>query len=134
MRQRGRQRGQVMLIILGSLFLGGGAVTGAFVAGKSIESLKKDARRLEIGETRRAEVLDLFDRWDAISGPAVNDFEDYGRALLDLVQQKQASPTDFDDLMESQRTSAREAEDRLLPLRDELRATLSREEWGQLFR
>lgn len=134
MNHRGHQRGQVMLIILGSMLLGGGAVTGAFTVGKSIEALKKDTRHLEIGATRRAEVLDLLDRWDAISEPAVKAFEDYGHALVKLLRQQQAAPEQFHALMEGQRDSARNAEDRLLPLRDELRATLSRDEWDQLFR
>ena len=134
MKQRGHQRGQVMLIILGSLFLGSGAVTGTFATGKSIKSLKKDVQRLEIGETRRAQVLDLFDRWDAISEPAVKDFEVYGRSLVKLLRPQQASSEQFHDLMERHRGSTRDAEARLLPLRDELRATLSRDEWDRLFR
>lgn len=133
MKLRRRQRGQIMLIILGSLFLGGGAVTGAFATGQSLKSLRKEAQQLDIGTARRDEVLALIDRWEAVSAPAVKDFEDYGRALLALLREQQASPPDFHDLMERQRQSARAAEERLLPLRDELRATLTRSEWDRLF-
>jgi len=133
MKQRRHQRGQVMLIILGSLFLGGGAVTGAFATGQSLKSIRKEVRHLDIAASRRDGVLDLVDRWEAISGPAVEDFEDYGQALLALLRDQQASPSQFHDLMERQRQSARAAEERLLPLRDELRAALTRSEWDQLF-
>lgn len=133
MKQRRHQRGQIMLIILGSLFLGGGAVTGAFATGQPLKSLRKEVQQLDIGSDRSDEVLALFDRWEAISGPAVKDFEDYGQALLALLREQQSSPARFHDLMERQRASTREAEDRLLPLRDELRATLTRPEWDRLF-
>ena len=122
-----------MLIILGSLILGGGAAIGTFVSGKSVNSLRKDLQKMQLEETRRNEVLGLFDRWEAISEPALKDFEDYGQALLELMSQQQASPDQFRDLMGRQRDSARDAEDRLLPLRDELRATLNRSEWDRLF-
>ena len=134
MKQHRHQRGQIMLIILGSLFLGGGAVTGAFATGRSVKSLRMEVRQLDIGASRRDEVLRLVDRWEAISGPAVRDFEDYGQALLALLRERQASPAEFRDLMERQRQSTRRAEDRLLPLRDELRAALTRSEWDRLFR
>lgn len=134
MRHPRRQRGQVMLIILGSLFLGGGAAAGAFVTDKSLKSLRKEVQHLQIGEARREQVLALFERWEAISGPAVENFEDYGEALQKLMRRQQASPAEFREVMERQRASARDAEDRLLPLRDEMRAVLDRSEWDQLFR
>lgn len=122
-----------MLIILGSLFIGGSAVTGVFATGQSFKSLREEVRQLDIGASRREEVLGLFERWEAISGPAVKDFEDYGQALLALLREQQAPPAEFHDLMEHERQSAREAEDRLLPLRDKLRAALTRPEWDRLF-
>jgi hypothetical protein len=133
MRHRRFQRGQIMLIILGSLLLGGGAAIGTFASGKSVKSLRKDVQKMQIEETRRNEVLRLFDRWEAVSGPALEDFEAYGQAMLELMRQQQASTEQFRDLMDRQRDSARDAEDRLLPLRDELRATLTRAEWDRLF-
>ena len=134
MRLRGHQRGQIMLIILGSLIFGGGAAIGTFASGKSVESLRKDVQKMQLDETRRTEVLGVFDRWEAISQPALEDFEDYGQALLELMGQQQASPDQFRELMDRQRDSAKHAEDQLLPLRDQLGATLTRSEWDQLFR
>ena len=134
MRLRGHQRGQIMLIILGSLIFGGGAAIGTFASGKSVESLRKDVQKMQLEETRRTEVLGVFDRWEAISQPALEDFEDYGQALLELMGQQQASPDQFRELMNRQRDSARHAEDQLLPLREQLGATLTRSEWDRLFR
>lgn len=134
MNLRRRQGGQVMLIILGSLIFGGGAAVGTFVSGKSVQSLRKDVQNMQLDETRRNAVLGLFDRWEAISEPALEDFEDYGEALLELMRQQQASPDPFRKLMDRQRESARIAEDEMLPLRDQLRATLTRSEWDRLFR
>jgi hypothetical protein len=133
MRHRRFQRGQIMLIILGSLLLGGGAAIGTLASGKSVKSLRKDVQKMQIEETLRNEVLRQFDRWEAVSGPALEDFEAYGQAMLELMRQQQASTDQFRDLMDRQRDSARDAEDRLLPLRDELRATLTRAEWDRLF-
>jgi hypothetical protein len=53
---------------------------------------------------------------------------------MDLISGHESTRAEFQQLMLRQREEFREAEDRLLPLREELRATLDKDEWDQLFR
>jgi hypothetical protein len=134
MNRRSHQRGQIMLIILGTLFLGAGAATGVFTSGKSIESMRKDVRGLQLDAIRQQRIYDLLDRWEDIADPAAQGFEAYGESLLALMRRQNASREEFEAVLGRQRSELAEAERRLLPLRDEMRAALTEEQWNQLFR
>ena len=133
MNLRNRQFGQIMWILLGTLFLGGGVATGVFSAGKSIDSIRKEVKALRLEEGRQDHIYALLDRWKAIAEPAGKDFGDYGQEVLDLVARQDASKQDFDAVLARQRDELQQSEDLLLPLRDELRAALDKEEWDHLF-
>jgi len=130
---RGRQRGQIMLIILGTLFLGAGAATGVFSSGKSIESIRKEVGRMHLEAARQERVYDLLDRWEEIAEPAQRGFEEYGQALLDLVARQDATAADFQAVLGRQRDELKRSEGQLLPVREALRETLSEDEWRRLF-
>lgn len=134
MRTGARQHGQIMLIILGSLFLGAGAATGVFTTGKSIESLRKDVAHMQLEESRRGRVLELLAQWKKIAEPAQQGFEKYGQVLLTLMTRQDATADDFRAVLERQREELKRAEEQLLPLRDALRDTLEEDEWDRLFR
>ena len=133
MNLRNRQLGQIMWIILGMLFLGGGAATGVFSTGKSIDSIRKDVKALRLEGARQEHVHALLDRWKEIAEPAGEDFNEYGQLLLDLITRQDASEQDFSAVLARQRGELQQSEDLLLPLRDELRAALEKEEWDRLF-
>jgi ribosomal protein L16 Arg81 hydroxylase len=133
MKSRRRQRGQVMLIILGALFLGAGAGTGIFASGKSIESLRKEVGKMQLDEPRREHVHELLDQWEAIAEPAHQEFDEYGQTLLGLVAQRDASREEFQSVLGRQREELELTEAQLLPLREALRAALDEEEWKRLF-
>ena len=134
MTLRSRQRGQLMLIILGTLFLGSGVATGVFTSGKTIKSMRKEVKSLQIEDPRREQVLATLDRWEAIAQPAGEGYGRYGESLLELIRRQDSSQAEFEEVLDRQRGELRSAEDRLLPLRDELRALLDEKEWNQLFR
>ena len=133
MSPRGRQRGQIMLIILGTLFLGAGAATGVFTSGKSIGSIRKEVGRMHLEAARQERVYDLLDRWEEIAEPAQRGFEEYGQALLDLVARQDATAADFQAVLGRQRDELKRSEGQLLPVREALRETLSEDEWRRLF-
>jgi hypothetical protein len=64
---RQRQRGQLMLIILGTLFLGSGVATGVFVSGKSIKSIRKEVSALQLEAERQAQVYRVLEQWEAMN-------------------------------------------------------------------
>jgi len=123
-----------MLIILGTLFLGSGVATGVFTSGKSIKSLRKEVKSLQIEDPRQDQVLAILDRWEAIARPAGEEYGRYGTALMELMRRQNASQADFGEVLERQRGELQGTESKLLPLRDELRALLDENEWNQLFR
>ena len=122
-----------MLIILGTLFFGSGIATGVFTSGKSIRSLRKEVKSLQIEDTRQQQVLAALDRWEVIASPAGEEYGRYGIELLKLMRRQQSSPSDFEEILERQRRELQNTEDQLLPLRDELRALLEEKEWNRLF-
>ena len=133
MNARRRQHGPIMLIILGTLFLGAGAATGIFTSGKSIESLRKEVGKMQLDEPRRDRVHELLDQWEAIAEPASHGFDEYGQAVLGLVARQDASREEFQSVLNRQREELELTEGKLLPVREALRETLEEEEWNRLF-
>jgi hypothetical protein len=134
MKQRARQRGQIMLIILGTLFVGAGAATGIFTSGKSIQSIRKEIKGLGLDAVRKEQAYGLVDRWEAIADPELQGYQAYAQRLRELMQEQDASRTDFSAVLDRQRAQLEAAEGQLLPLREELRSLLSEDEWNGLFR
>lgn len=134
MGRPGRQRGQIMLIFLGTLFLGSGVVTGVFTSGKSIKSMRQEARAMHLESDRRERVLMILDAWEEIAEPAGKSYVKFGKELVDLVRKHSTTPAEFQTLLDQERADLQDNQDRLLPLRDELRATLSEDEWNRLLK
>lgn len=133
MSLRNRQHGQLMLVILGTLFLGSGIATGVFTSGKPIKSLRKEVKSLQIEDSRQEQVLAILDRWQAIASPAGEEYGRYGKVLMELMRRQDSSRAEFEEVLELQRRELQSTEDQLLPLRDELRALLDDNEWNRLF-
>jgi hypothetical protein len=134
MGRPGRQRGQIMLIFLGTLFLGSGVVTGVFTSGKSIKSIRQEARAMHLESDRRERVLTILDAWEEMAEPAGQSYVKFGKELVDLVRKQSTTQAEFQTLLDQERAELQHNQDMLLPLRDELRATLSEDEWNRLLK
>lgn len=129
----GRQRGQVLILLLGGLFLGGGIAAGLLTTGQPLKDIEKRAKALPLDEVREQRVLELMDAWKDVSKPAWKTRGEPADEIVRLVGERSATREQFLAEFDRLRAAMDAAHEQVLPIREQLRDTLSRDEWNALF-
>lgn len=131
-----RQRGQVLIILfLGTLLLGGaGMGLNAVFGEQSLKSIRKELKVLVPDGERRRQLDGILKRMGAAGDRFASDHKRHGTDLLLVMSRHEATPADVDRLVQEADSTNRELRRTLLDLRDELRSSVSAEEWRMLFR
>ena len=130
-----RQRGQVLIILAATLFMGGSAVAlGTLATGESIDAIKSKIGSVVKDADRSRAAQQAVERW---RGGARDYFKASGadhEAIVALVKRHDAARTEFDAV--NQRMDERDARVvmEFIASRELLRKQLTREEWNALFR
>ena len=133
MKSRHRQHGQVLIIIVGAVFLGGGLAAGALSSGTALKAMKKEIKALELDGNREEQALDILDRWKKAVKPVWKTHSKRSDEIIKLLEEQHASAAAFMELFSAQTSEMQDAEAQVLMFRDELRTVLSKDEWGRLF-
>lgn len=133
MRSIRRQHGQVLIIIFGAIFLGGGLAAGVLSSGTALKAMKKEIKALELDENREEQALDILDRWKKAAKPVMKTHSKRSDEIIKLLEEQHTSGAALKGLFSKQTSEMQDAEDQILMIRDELRTVLSKDEWGRLF-
>ncbi len=128
------QRGQILIIYLTSLFVGGSSLAlGVLSTGKSLDELVESVEAHVATADRQQTVLKLLDRWQTEGEQQQEAYRDRRERLLELIEDHAASRAQFDD--EIDRLLAMDAANtkRLLDIQDSLRKDLNEAEWKLVF-
>lgn len=129
-----RQSGQVLIILLGSLLMGGsGIATGFFLTGKTSGEIRKDALAILEDANRRDTIKRILKRWETDVKGMDKTRSTHIDRLAELLQQRDATSDDFDPLFAQFDALQMQAFDTALAMRFALREQLSAEEWRKLF-
>jgi hypothetical protein len=128
-----RQRGQVLIIIFGAMFLGGGLAAGALSSGAALKAIKKEIKALELDGNREEQALDILDRWKQAVKPVMKTHPKRSDEIIKLLEDQHASAAAFMALFSTQTREMQSAEAQVLMIRDELRTVLRKDEWQRLF-
>ena len=128
-----RQHGQVLVILLGALFLGGGVATGVITTGMSLKDLDKRIKDLDLSEAREEEARDFVSQWEDVTRSALKQREDRIDRILELLGDKATSDAELHAAFGDLHAEGDETLANVLSLRDELRTLLSEGEWNRLF-
>jgi hypothetical protein len=129
-----RQRGQVLVIIVGTLFLGGaGLATGVISSGDSLKARKKSIKVLNLDDARQDQALDVLKRWKKTAKPVWKMHLKKGDEILDLLEDQYTTEVELRELFAEQADNTADANVQVEGLRDELRAILSQNEWDRVF-
>ncbi len=128
-----RQRGQVLIIIFGAMFLGGGLAAGVFSSGTAVKDMKKEIKQLDLDADREKQALDILEGWNDAVKPMWKANEKRVDEFFSLLEKQHTPAATLEALFVEQSGDAAEAEVKILMLRDELRATLTRDEWARVF-
>ena len=127
------QGGQILIIYLTTLFVGGSSLAlGIVASGKPLADLENAVEVHVTDDERRRNALDLLEQWEEEGEDRRNVYRDQRERLLDLVK-NHASTRDQFDFELSQLLAADEASSRsLLDIQYALRDSMTEAEWTRV--
>jgi len=135
MLARSKQQGQVLVILLGALLLGGAAVmaAGVFGTGKSLEDLDKAVKKEVTDKSRRDAARQVIADWSKDVKKFVKESGSRQKAVTKLMRRHDATRPELDALMAEQSQAGDGIEQRVVDYRFALKDHLDREEWRLVF-
>jgi hypothetical protein len=128
------QRGQVLIILLGALLLGGsGIVVGTLSTGHDIDELKSRVKHAVADPQRAREVRALLDDWEHQGKAYWKAVDKDHKTILTALERHDGKAEDFEPTLAD--IGAREAASfgQFLELRSSLKARLTPQEWQLVF-
>jgi hypothetical protein len=133
MKLRHAQRGQVLVIVLGALFLGGGMAAGALSSGSTLKQLGKDIKALELDESREDRALDVLKRWQKSVKPMWKTHSKRTDEVIELLEDQYTTAETIREIFQLQSGDMADAELVVLGYREELRTVLGKDDWERVF-
>ena len=131
---RRSQSGQVLIILVGTLLMGGsGLAAGLFLTGKTSSEMRKETLAMVEDTDRRDKIKAVFKRWEDEAKRTDKARNKHIDELVALLRSHDTRPADFDPLFATFDEMEKQAFDATLAMRFDLREQLSAEEWRQLF-
>jgi hypothetical protein len=131
----GQQRGQVLIILAATLFMGGSSVVlGTLATGESIDAIKSKIRAVVKDPAKSRAAQQAVERWRDGAGDYFKASNADHEALVALVKRHDATRAEFDAV--NRRMDERDARVvmEFIATRESLKKQLTREEWSALFR
>jgi DNA-binding transcriptional MerR regulator len=134
-RPRTARRGQVLIILLGVLFLGGSAALsgGIFVTGLSTKQIDKALDREVSDSDRRSAAGRVVESWEKDAERFLEGMEERRADLVEQLARHGTDRTRVESLLDRQDAAVDDMTRRVIDYRFELRDHLTAVEWRALF-
>ena len=129
-----KQRGQILIIYLTTMFVGGSSVAlGVLATGKTIKELEKGVKVHVLDSTKQQQSLALLERWEDEGKALKKEYKEQRKVLVGLIKKYDTNMSYFtaksNELLEMDQRAA----NRLLDIQYDLRKNMTREEWNKVF-
>ena len=129
-----KQSGQVLIILFGSLLLGGAGVSAALLlTGKTASEIRKGALSMVEDPERRDQIKAVLGRWEKEAKRLDKTRNENIRKVTALVRRHDATSGDFAPVFAAFDEMETQGFEAALAMRFALREQLSAEEWRRLF-
>lgn len=129
-----RQSGQVLIVLFGSLLMGGsGLAAGFLLTGRTSSEIRKHALTIVEDDNRANKIKAVLKQWDREVKGIEKTRNKHIDDLVTALRRHDASPANFDPLFAAFDDLESHAFDTSLDMRFALREQLSPEEWRELF-
>lgn len=133
MRNNIKQQGQVLIIFLTTLFVGGSSVAlGVMATGKTLKEFEKGVETHVQDEARQQQVLELLEQWEDEGKALKKEYKKQRESLLDLFKNHSAATAEFDSVINELVTMDQQTTERMLDILYELRQQMTAEEWAKV--
>lgn len=140
MKRYGKQHGQVLIILISSLFLGGLATSGGSSSqiGRLTTGVTLDTIQARIDEAiddpqRKAEIFDLLDQWRKEAEAYFSRIDERRTKLLDTMMDHEVDFEEFGKFMAEMDEKNDASDEKIIDIRFALRDQMSRSEWEAVF-
>lgn len=134
MKYMAGQRGQVLIILLGYLFLGGAATSiTTFVKGNSPRDLVKRVETVVSDKMRQGDIVTLIDNWEKAHDTFQKQVKKEREVLLERLTSYSATKQDAMRAADKLNLYIDEDDQSFLDLRFKMKAQLSRDEWNKIW-
>ena len=129
-----KQRGQILIIYLTSLFIGGSSLAvGMLATGKTIKDLEKGVKSHVTEPERQEKALSLLEQWGKEGKQLQKTYKAQRETLLDLIKQYDAEKSSFQSSIREAVTTDSSTSKRLLDIQYALRENMTKKEWDRVF-
>lgn len=133
MKQFSSQYGQVLIIYLTTLFVGGSSLALGIVAtGKSINDLEKSVTVHVLDMERQNRALALLEEWNDEGKSLRKAYTSQRERLFSLIKDHNTSESAFNKEMNQLLAMDKSASDRLLDIQYRLRNNMTSSEWDRV--
>ena len=130
MRRISGQGGQVLIILLGLMFLGGGAASVvAFVQGQSPKEMKEVVKKVVSDDKRRDGVLMVIEDWEKRKEEQDKEFKKGQERLVKIMMRHDAKREEADRVATKLDETIREMDRSFLEMRFRAKELVTKEEW-----
>ena len=130
MKNIAKQRGLVLVVLLGAMFLGGAAVSGTtFVKGISAKDIKKTIKEVVTDEIQRKETVSLIDEWKKEGKKYRKQVKNEQKELLKVLKSFSASRDVMQQAAKKLNDSIENEDRAFLDVKMGIREKLTEEEW-----
>ena len=128
------QRGQILIIFLTALFVGGSSLAlGVVATGKDLKEINKSVKVHVQEPSRQQKSLVLLEQWKDEAKERKKDYKKQRKALVELFMNHDADKAAFKPTMDELLDFDNRASERLLDIQYGLRKNMTREEWDKVF-
>jgi hypothetical protein len=128
-----KQRGQILIILFGSMFLGGAASVTTFVEGSSTKDVKKAIKNIVPDEDRKDEIISLIKQWDKQKKKTRKQVKKEQKALLNILTSHDGSRQAMQQAAVILNESIDNEDKDFLDLKYRMREKMTKEEWEQFW-
>ncbi|MCK5386265.1 MAG: hypothetical protein KAJ39_03705 [Gammaproteobacteria bacterium] len=128
-----RQRGQLLIIYLTTLFMSGSIALGLLATGKSIKELNKSVKTHVVAPSRQQKSLTLLKQWKDEGEIQKKAYKKQRETLLDLIKKHDVNNAAFKAAINSMIKMDKENTKRLLDIQYGLRQHIKPGEWNKIF-
>ena len=129
-----KQSGQLLIIYLTTLFIGGSSVAlGVLATGNSINDIEKGVKTHVLDTTRQKQSLALLEQWENKGKAQKKKYKKQRETLLSIIKEHDTDKAAFKRVINEILTMDKQTSKQLLDIQYNLRKNMTSKEWAKIF-
>ena len=133
MKRISNQSGQILIILLSTIFLGGATTITTFIEGHSAKDVKKAVKKVVADDARKDEILELIDTWKKEKKKHDKEVIKGRKSILKVMERYDWTREDLQQASSRLDEAIRKIDRSYLDLRFNLKEKITRDEWNAIY-